>query len=295
MIIELIFLAALSPLSAEEPDSARLRGQSAPAPADFLVSPDGRLRWVAGDNYVLVRPGPGKKERRIRLPPPDGKISKRRVLFADRGPRFCLIDEEDQEFGLHLEARRGQESAKALLLASTVRLLDSNGMLLWKRRMPDKAIVGKAGDARALSIGNDGTVAILLQDVDPYAKARPYLYVFDARGRELKSLDYTQWTKIDEFALSADGGALAIRGFGHVPEEEKWSKAFGYYPVRSKKGVIIPMPELDEGRHLRGFDPALWACCAKEGGRLFAIGPAGDKTALSPEEADRRFGPSPSP
>lgn len=294
MIAELVFLAALSPLSADEPAGTRLRGRSAPTPADFLVSPDGRFRWVAGEDYVQIRPAPGKKERRIKLPAPEGKISRRRVLFAERGPRFCVIDEEDQEFGLHLDARRGPESAKALLLASTVRLLDSNGALLWRRRMPDKAIVGKAGEARALSIGNDGTVAILLQDVDPYAKARPYLYVFDARGRELLGLDYTQWTKIEEFALSSDGGALALRGFGHVPEEERWSKAFGYYPTRSKKGVVIPTPDIEEGRHLRGFDSARWACCAKEGGELFAIGPSGEKRRIPPEEADRRFGTPPS-
>ena len=295
---QFLLFAGLGPLAAQGPSTApasvRLTAFPAPTPGNFSVSPDGRFRWIEGDDHVFVRESPEKPERRVSLPRAARAVGQRTLLFAERGPRFCILDEENQEFGLHLDSRRGAETAKALLLASTLRLMDSDGHVLWTRRMPDKAIVGKAGAARRLSIANDGTVAVLLQDVDPYAKARPYLYVFDSRGRDLKSLDYTQWTKIDEFALAHDGSALAVRGFGNIPKEEGFAKAFGYYPLSAKKGFLFAAPGMEGGLQLRGFDSALWACCFKEGGQLWAVSPAGAKQAVPAGEADQRFGPLPS-
>jgi len=295
---QLLIFAAFGPLVAQgastAPASVHLTALPAPSPGNFSVSPDGRFRWIEGEDHVYVRESVDKPEHRVPLPRAERGVTKRTLIFAGTGPRFCILDEENREFGLHLDSRRGPEVAKALLLASTLRLLDSDGHVLWARRMPDKAIVGNAGAARGISIANDGTVAVLLQDVDPYAKARPYLYVFDVRGRDVKSLDYTQWTRIDEFALAFDGSALAVRGFGNIPQDEGFAKAFGYYPLRAKKGFLFAASGMEEGRQLRGFDSALWACCFKENGRLWAVGPTGSKEALRDAEADQRFGVAPS-
>ncbi|HAH06040.1 MAG TPA: hypothetical protein DCM05_05835 [Elusimicrobia bacterium] len=296
LIAELSLSLLLSAAFAQEASTApRLKARPAPTPGEFAVSPDGRFRWIAGDKHINVRPAPNKPERKVALPPLEKKSIRRKMLFAERSPLFLIIDEEDQEVGLHLKTRRGAEKAKALLLASTLRLLDSEGRVLWTRRMQDKAIVGKSGDARALSVANDGTVAVLLQDVDPYAKARPYIHVFDPKGREVKSLDYTKWTRVDELLLSPDGKALMVRGFGLVPEDGEWSKAFGYYPTRADKEFLIPAPKSPDERQLRGFDSLLWACCIKESGQLSAVTSAGARQALTEEDARKRFGPPPTP
>lgn len=290
-----LFTALLAPLFAQTPSSApvpsqTLQGQPPPTPGSVLLSPDGRFRWVEGEDAVFVRTEDGP-ERRVRLPAPLESAARRRVLFAAGARHFCVLEEKDSDFGLHVDVRKGAKKAKALLLSSTLRLIDERGRPLWARPLPEKAIVGKASEARILALAGDGTTAILLQDVDPYNKVRPLLMVFDARGRELRALDYAQWTRIDEFALSADGRALAVRGFGLVPEDGDWSKAVGVYPLAGKgKPRVIGVPKAEESRELRGFDKDLWTCCVKEGGKLSALGPAGEKTLLEPAEADRRFG-----
>lgn len=297
LIAELCLSLLLSPAFAEDggAKAAPLKALPAPTPGEFALSPDGRFRWIAGEKHINVRPAPGKPERKVPLPPLEKSTLRRKMLFAERGPLFLIIDEEDQEVGLHLKTRRGAKNAKALLLASTLRLTDSDGRVLWSKRMQDKAIVGKSGEARSLTVANDGTVAVLLQDVDPYAKARPFIHVFDPKGRELKSLDYTKWTRVDELLLSPDGKALMVRGFGLVPEDGEWSKAFGYYPTRSDKEFLIPAPKSPDARQLRGFDSMLWACCIQEDGQLAAITPSGARQAMTEEDARKRFGPPPAP
>ncbi|MFA6029979.1 MAG: hypothetical protein WC969_09010 [Elusimicrobiota bacterium] len=294
-ILPFLFAALLGPLAAQTPSSApvpaqALQGQPPPTPGSVLLAPDGRFRWVEGEDAVFVRTDDGS-ERRVRLPSPLEKAARRRVLFAAGARHFCVLEEKDSDFGLHVNARKGAKNAKALLLSSTLRLIDERGRPLWARPLPEKAIVGKASEARILALAGDGTTAILLQDIDPYNKVRPLLMVFDARGRELRALDYAQWTRVDEFALSADGRALAVRGFGLVPEDADWSKAVGVYPLNGRaKPRIAAAPKAEESRELRGFDKDLWVCCVKEGGTLSALGPAGEKTPVDPAEADRRFG-----
>ncbi len=260
-----------------------------PSAGNAFISPDGRLRWVEGDSFVTVAEDAERPERKVKLPPIASRASKRRVLFAERSSRFCLLEEGDSELGLHLGTRRGHEKAKALLVASKLHLLESNGRILWSRRLPEKAIVGRAADARSLLIANDGTLALLLQDVDPYGKDRPMLLVISPKGRDLLSLDSTAWSRIEEFKLSLDGSALAIRGFGWVPEDEDWSKALGYYPLRSGKARVHPVPRASEGGSLLGFNAEGWVCCVREDGKSFAFGPLGPRKAVEERERLLRF------
>ena len=115
------------------------------------------------------------------------------------------------------------------------------------------------------------------------------LLVISPRGRDLLSLDSTAWSRIDEFALSPDGAALAVRGFGLVPEEEDWSKALGYYPLRSGKTRIHPIPKAEDGDSLLGFDAEGWACCVREEGARYAFNRLGTRAALNDREILRRF------
>ncbi|MEK9144775.1 MAG: hypothetical protein AAB339_04100 [Elusimicrobiota bacterium] len=261
-----------------------------PSAGNAFLSPDGRLRWMEGDSFVTVAEDEERPERKVKLPPIASRASKRRVLFAERSSRFCLLEEGDSELGLHLGTRRGHEKAKALVVASKLHLIDSNGRILWSRRLPEKAIVGRAADARSLLIANDGTLALLLQDVDPYGKARPMLLAISPKGRDLLSLDSTAWSRIEEFKLSLDGSALAVRGFGFVPEDENWSKAFGYYPLRSGKARVHPVHKASGGGgSLLGFDAEGWVCCVREDGKSYAFGPLGPRKAVEERERLLRF------
>lgn len=287
-LLPLLFL--LSPAWAgDPPHPAPPSTLPIPTAGNVLVSPDGRLRWVEGESFVSVAADSERPERKVALPPMGDREAKRRVLFAERSSRFCLLEENDSELGLHLGTRRGQEKAKALVVSSKLHLIESNGRILWSRRLPEKAIVGKAADARSLRIANNGTLAILLQDVDPYGKDRPMLLVIGPKGRDLLSLDSAAWSHIDDFALSPDGAALAVRGFGLVPEEEDWSKALGYYPLRSGKTRVHPVPKAEDGGLPLGFDAEGWVCCAREEGRSYAFGPLGPRKALDEREILRRF------
>ncbi|MEK7744626.1 MAG: hypothetical protein AAB578_09600, partial [Elusimicrobiota bacterium] len=80
-----------------------------------------------------------------------------------------------------------------------------------------------------------------------------------------------------------------IRGFGWVPEDEDWSKALGYYPLRSGKARVHPVPRASEGGSLLGFNAEGWVCCVREDGKSFAFGPLGPRKAVEERERLLRF------
>lgn len=260
---------------------------ASPLLAGERTSPDRRFLWNEGAAFItVIRPG-SRKSRTVRLPPPPGKGWARRLLFAERGDFFCVLDEETRELGLHLDAPRGASAAKAMVVASTLRLLDARGKVRWTRRMRDNHIVGSRDGAPALRLAPAGTLAMLLQDADPYTKTHPLLLVMDRENKELLRLDYTSWSRIDEFALSDDGAALAVRGVGRIPDEETWGKAFAYYMTGDRRRWIHGVRGASSGRHLRGFDRAGWACCLKQGASFLAFGSKGRVRTLEPDEAAR--------
>jgi len=250
---------------------------AAAAALPAVQSPDGAYRWTEGESFlvrVTVR-GEKRKEERIRLPPLAEPEARRRLLFAERGDYFCVLDEKVDEIGLHLDRPRGAAQAKALVLAPTLRLLDRGGRTLWTRRMDDKHMVGAGAGALSPRLTSQGALAVLLQDADPYSKGKPLLLVLDRAGQELRRLDYTSWSRVDEFALSEDGGVLAVRGLGRIPDKESWGLAFGYYGaedapprIRALKGPV--------GEDLRSVDKDGWACCVRQGSQSTAFGPSGE-------------------
>ncbi|MFC1678670.1 hypothetical protein ACFL2T_00420 [Elusimicrobiota bacterium] len=254
------------------------------------VSPDRRFTWSEKDDFVTAvtfdRKG-RRKEDRLRLPPLSKKGMRRRLLFAERGEFFCVLDEATREVGLHLDKPRGSSEAKTTVIASSLRLMDGRGKLRWTRRMRANHIVGSRDGSRALRLSPSGTLAMLLQDPDPYTRTRPLLLVIDADGTELLRLDYTSWTRIDDFALSDAGDALAVRGFGSIPDEETWGKAFAYYLTRDDaRWVHRARRASGEGLPLHIAQDG-WACCIKRGRSLLAFGPEGRTKRVDADE-DRK-------
>ncbi|HVE11818.1 MAG TPA: hypothetical protein VNI01_00365 [Elusimicrobiota bacterium] len=271
--------------------SAELARPVSPTPGEVHSSPDGRFRWVEGDSRVQTL-DPSRAPRSIRLPAlPSGHS--RRVLFADSGRFFCVVDSEDQEIGLHLGLNKGARDAKALVLRSTIRLMDDSGTVLWSKDTPDAHAVGGAKDARAVRIANNGTLAILLHDVDPYSKERPLLWVLRPSGREALRLDYQSWSRVDEFALSPDGAFLGVRGYGQIPEQESWARAVAVYHVGSGKGWVVPDPSSGPPGFFRQVDAAGWACCLRSSSGFLTFDASGKEQPISKADMWRRFGVAP--
>lgn len=270
-----------------------LRGRESPRPPEVHSSPDRRLRWTEGSLFVSVyKPGKRRPSRRVRLPPLKGKTTRRKVLFAERGDFFCVVDEQIKELGLHLDAARGAKAAKAAVVASWLRLMDVFGRVHWSKRLRDTYVVGRPG-ASPLRITEDGTLAVLLQDADPYTKARPLLLVFNPRGRRLLEIDYVDFKHIDEFALSSDGKFVAVRGYGRITDHETWGKALAVYRVRGGKEWVQPIPRASPTRTLKVVDSEGSVCCVREGEDYVAYGPRRRRTVIDPVEAASRYGLEP--
>lgn len=254
------------------PPALALEGKPPPSPGNVVSSADGMFHWGEGERKVAVYDPRARRERLVRIPLTPG-TKRWRVLFAERGRYFCVVEEKDEEVGLHLKARRGAKAAKAHVVAARLRLVDQDGASLWIKDMPEKYAVGPKDDARALKIADDGTMAILLHDVDPYDKARPVLMAVSPRGLTLLKLDYTTWTRIEEFALSPGGRRLAVRGFGSVPAEERWEKAAAVYDLKDKKAVpeVVTLPEAGEEKRLSSVGEDGWACCVRKDGAWTAF------------------------
>ena len=267
-------------------------GISAPPTGKAHASPDGVFRWVEGEGVVTRFLGPGQtRPARLRLPTGPDEGGLRRVLFASGGPYFCVSDEYRSEIGLHLQAVRGQRKARAVIVRSVLKLMDKDGRMLWSRKMPDKNVIGEPGGTQTLRVSRDGTLAILLQDVDPHANPRPILRVLDRKGRERLQLDYTSFKRIDEFVLSQDGSMLVVRGWGMIPDLESWGKMLGFYRTDSRMHWLLPVPKASDQRRLRAVDGSGTACCIDEAGSLVAVSPSGKREALDPERMAERFGP----
>src|SRR5687767_4532912 len=117
--------------------SRALEGKPPPTPGSVVSSGDGSFRWNEGERKLVVHDPRSGRDRLVRLPLSQG-IKRWRVLFADRGRYFCLVEEKDEEIGLHLAARRGPKGAKALVVAARLRLVDQDGASLWVKDMPEK-------------------------------------------------------------------------------------------------------------------------------------------------------------
>lgn len=270
-----------------------LREREAPRPPKSHSSPDRRLRWTEGSAFVSVyKPGKRRPSRRIRLPPLKEKTARRKVLFPGRGDFFCVVDEQVQELGLHLGVERGAKAAKAVVVSSWLRLVDSFGRVRWGKRLRDKHVVGRPGES-PLRIAEDGTLAVLLQDADPYTKARPLLLVFSPRGRRMLQIDYLDFKHIDEFALSRDGKLVAVRGYGRVADRETWGKAIAVYSSQGEKQWVRPIPRAADARTLKFIDSKGNVCCVREGEDYVAYGAKRGRTVIDPIEAASRYGLEP--
>ncbi len=260
----------------------------------------GELRWTPGAAEIEVREKDGKLVHRIPLARPDRPAPKSaetslRALLPARGNHFLVVEETRKPVGLHLEERAGANKPKAVVVRSLVRLVHESSRVIWERRTEDKTAVGDSPDAQHLQISPNGTTALLLEDVDPYGKNRPVLSVIDPGGRETLRLDYTSWTRVDEFALSPDGKALVVHGFGLVPEDAEMSRALGYYRVgkRSPKWVKAlprnPAPRL----RLEAVDADGYTCCLDTPEGWTGFNDNGAAKKFSAAEAQTRFGIKP--
>lgn len=287
-VLTLLGLLLAAPCAAEPPAGPNgLKGRASPSPGTVRVSPDGRFTWVEGEGMVSVARKPGKKPKRIRLPAGPKKGWSRRLLFPRHGPFFCVLDEERTEVGLHLKVARGARAAKAVVVQSVLSLLNKDGHVLWKKRMRDEHLVGR-DNGGGLSIANDGTLGILLQDADPYTKARPVLLVIDRRGYTRLRLDYLDWKHIDEFLLSDNGRYLALKGYGKLEDMETWSKAVGFYRLGTKTRWTRAVPDASDERNLESVDPGGRVCCVRVGPAVLAFSRDGDPENVGTEKR-RRF------
>ncbi|MBI4425396.1 MAG: hypothetical protein HY554_16825 [Elusimicrobia bacterium] len=295
-------VAAGAPARAQE----RIAIQPPPPPAaqDPVASGEtmimrtktGELRWAPGDSHVSVFGADGARRHRIPLARPDRKRrpspqTSLRALLPSRGGHFLVVEETRSDVGLHLHERLGTRKPKATVVRSVLRLVEESSRIVWERPTEDKTLVGDRADAQHLQIAPNGAVALLLQDVDPYSHNRPLLTVIDPRGREALRLDYTAWARVDEFALSADGRALAVHGFGIVPDEGEIARAVGYYkpgkgPLWIKRLPRDPSPAL----HLETVDAEGWACCVRSAEGWAAYDPAGSPLILGRDALRARFG-----
>ncbi|MBI2362759.1 MAG: hypothetical protein HYV15_05190, partial [Elusimicrobia bacterium] len=138
------------------------------------VSPDGRLSWEPGDDHVDMRRPSGFRTRGREVPLPAlEKGARRSVVFAPRGESFAVLDQAATAVGLHQDSPRGARAAQAFVAGATLRMVALNGRVLWTKKMPETHAVGGEGVSQPLALGGDGSAALLLQDVDPYTKAKP--------------------------------------------------------------------------------------------------------------------------
>lgn len=293
-------LAAVTWLSASAadlttPSPPTVEGRAASGEAMVMKTKDGELRWAPGAAEVEVRSREGRVLHRIPLARPDRKpkspdVSLRALLPA-HGHHFLVVEETRKDVGLHLTTRKGAKKAKATVVRSVLRLVDESSRILWERATEDKTAVGEETDPQHLQISPDGTVALLLQDVDPYAKNRPVLSVIDPRGRESLRLDYTSWTRVDEFALSPDGRSLVVHGFGLVPEDGEMSRAVGFYRLGKGPRWIKALPRDPSPRlKLRTVDANGWTCCLDTPEGWTAYNDAGLSKTFDKDEMWRKFG-----
>lgn len=263
-------------------------------PAGAERSADGRLRWEEGDHDVTVlnRGGFSMRGNRVKLPALE-KGARRRVVFAPSGGLFAVLDQQSDSVGLHAQAPRGSRGAQAVVTGATLRLMDLRGRLLWTRVLPETFSLGGFGVPNPIVAGSDGTTALLMQDADPYTKAKPMILVFDAKGKETLRLDYTAWSRVDEMLLSSDGHWLALRGIGRIPEQDSWGSALGHYSLTDGGRTVKPSGAAAGGRTLRSFDAQGTVCCLLERRELAAYDHDGLRTVYTAEEAEKLFGPAP--
>lgn len=275
-------------------------GRANSGDALVMQTETGSLRWTPGTPDIEILARDGRLLHRFplarpdRRPPKSGDVSLRAML-PPRGSRFLVIEETHKAVGLHLHERKGDKKPKALVVRSLVRLVDESSRVLWERPTEDKTAVGEQSDSQHLQIAPDGTVALLLQDVDPYTKNRPVLTVINPGGREILRLDYTSWTYVEEFALSQDGRSLVVHGFGLVPEDEDMSRAIGFYRL-GKKGPrwIKALARKPSPRHrLEVIDAKGWTCCVDTANGWLAFDDAGAGKTMSADEMWRKFGVKP--
>lgn len=253
---------------------------------DLLISPDGRFVWKKGEDRIAVlRPKTGKVRRHIRLPIPGDRRVRRKILFAKSGRFFCVVFERLTEIGLHLKTRGGASAAKTTIVSSTLFLLDANGRTRWKKRLRDMhTIMGPTG-THGPAIAEDGTLAILLQDTGTaFAHPQSLILVYDPAGEELLRLDYIDWRRVDQLALSRQGEVLLVRGFGHIEEEEDWGHALAIYRTDSKIRRITAAPRADEAEEPASVDDRGTACCIRRKGRDYTFDLSGKWTAMPRQE-----------
>lgn len=266
----------------------------AAAPGGAVRSPDGRLRWEEGDPAVTVvkRGGFAARGQHVTLPSLE-KGARRRVVFAPSGDLFAVLDQVSDAVGLHGDSPRGPRGAQALVTGAVLRLMNLRGRVLWTRRLPETYSVGADGGSGPLALGSDGTSALLMQDADPYTKAKPFVVVHDPKGREVLRLDYTVWSRVDEMLISPDGRWLAVRGIGRDAERDAWGAALGRYRLEDGDRRVIPASAATGSRTLRGFDRDGRVCCLSERRELAAYAHDGTRSVVTPEEAEELFGPAP--
>jgi hypothetical protein len=266
----------------------------AATPARAARSPDGRLRWEEGDPAVTVvkRGGFAARGQHVPLPTLE-KGARRRVVFAPAGDFFAVLDQVSDSIGLHGESPRGPRGAVALVTGAALRLMNLRGRVLWTRRLPETYSVGADGGSGPLTLGSDGTTALLMRDADPYTKAKPLVVVHDPKGREVLRLDYTVWSRVDEMLLSSDGRWLAVRGIGRDAERDAWGASLGHYRLEDGDRRVTPAAAASGARTLRGFDRDGRVCCLSERKELAAYAHDGARTVFTPDEAEDVFGAAP--
>jgi len=263
---------------------------SLPLLAAPRVSEDGRYRWEPGSRRVEIRTSKGRRTVKIARAE---KGALRTVLFAPSGRWFAVLDETRDELGLHLDHARGSKAAKATVVSARLRLIDERGRTVWDRELEDRHLGGSAASERPIRLSTEGTLAILLQDADPLHKNRPRLLVFSPSGEKILRLDYTQWTRIDGFALSSGGKALSVRGLGRRPKTEDWGPAASVYDL-GRKGRRLWSSEVPSKAipgEMRWVSKSGWACCLGSGPDYRAFDPSGGSLRLEAHEVRDRFGP----
>ena len=288
-MLPLPLLFSVLALAAQEPPLPP-SGIKAGSDRAVIDSPDGLFRWAEGESFVSVyRSGRAAAPGRIRLPSGPEPGGRRRLLFSPKAAFFGVLDEYTSEVGLHIDARQAPSKAKAAVIRSFLKLLDADGRILWGRRLPDKHAVGSPVGANSLRVSKNGVLAVLLQDTDPYATARPLLLVIDGKGKDALRLDYTSFRRIEEFALSADGAYLAVRGYGLVPEKETWGDALSIHRLGTRKYSVHALSRSSEEHHLRLVRPDGWACCVKRGETFSSFRPDGSTERLTREKMLERL------
>ncbi len=254
---------------------------------DLVISPDGRFVWRKGaDRIAVLKLKTGKVRRHVPLPIPGDRNIRRNVLFASSGRFFCVVFERQSEIGLHLKTRGGASAAKTTVVSSTLFLIDSNGRTHWKKRLRDIHTLEDPKGARSLAIAENGTLAILLQDTGAAsAHPRSLILVYDPAGAQLLRLDYIDWRRVDQFALSRHGEALVVRGFGRIEEEEDWGHALAIYKTDSKIRRVTAAPRADKTGGPTSVDDRGTACCVRRKGRDYAFDLAG-KWTLTPHKEE---------